>query len=139
MKVRYLLDSYEATRTDPAYPDRDTIKWDAELDRYLARGVRKSFDASSIRSAAFRPFCLQWVYFDQHMKNGRRYQLPSLFREVTNPSLTFLGVASTNPLSVFAADKISDLCYLMAGNGGTQMVTRHRYTKTGERQDNITD
>lgn len=137
-KVRYLIDTYEATRADPSYPDRDTIKWDRELDRYLAKGVQKAFDPTSVREAAFRPFVKRQLYFDRHL-NGMVYQLPSLFRDLENPSVAFLGVASTNPLAVLAADKISDLCYLKAGNGGTQMVTRYRYTKTGERLDNITD
>jgi predicted helicase len=36
-KVRYLVQTYEATRADPEFADRDTIKWDAELDRYAKR------------------------------------------------------------------------------------------------------
>jgi predicted helicase len=137
-KVRYLINTYEATRTDPSHLDRDTIKWDRELDKYLKRGIRKEFDPASIREAAFRPFVTRHLYFDRNL-NGMVYQLPSLFRDLANPSVAFLGVASTNPLAALAANKISDLCYLKAGNGGTQMVTRFRYTKTGERLDNITD
>ena len=137
-KVRYLIDTYEATRVDLDFPNRDTIKWDRELDHYLKRNVPKVFDAASIREADFRPFVKRRVYFDRHF-NGMVYQLPSLFQDLTNCSIAFLGVASTNPLAVLAADKISDLCYLKAGNGGTQLVTRHRYAKTGERLDNITD
>lgn len=77
-KVRYLFETYEATRADPAYPDRDTVKWDADLDSYLSRNIPKVFDPSCIRAAAFRPFCALQVYFDKHL-NGRRYQLPNLF------------------------------------------------------------
>jgi predicted helicase len=137
-KVRYLIATYEATRADLNHPDTDTIKWDRELDNYLRRSIKKEFDPASIRTAAFRPFITRHLYFDRHF-NGMVYQLPSLFHDMTNPSVAFLGVASNNPLAVLAASKISDLCYLKAGNGGTQIVTRLRYTPTGEPIDNITD
>ena len=40
---------------------------------------------------------------------------------------------------MLAADRIVDLGYLKAGNGGTTVVTRYRYISTGARVDNITD
>lgn len=53
--------------------------------------------------------------------------------------MTMLGIASANPLAVFACDILFDLGQLKNGNGGTQGVPLYRYTASGERVDNITD
>lgn len=137
-KVRYLIDTYEATRADPDNLDRDTIKWDRELDKYLRGGVRKSFDPASIRDAAFRPFIKKQLYFDRHL-NGMVYQLPTLFpgREA-NPLISFSGVGYRSAFMAFSADAPIDL-HFGASVDAYQFVPLHRYTKTGERLDNITD
>ncbi|MBL8903004.1 MAG: N-6 DNA methylase [Rhizobiales bacterium] len=138
-KVRTLIDTYEATRKSPNDSDRDAIKWDAELDRYAASGVAKEFESRSVVQAEFRPFITRWVYFDRHF-NGRTYQLPSMFpKDGKNSVISFLGIASSNPLAVLASNRIFDLGQLKNGNGGTQGVSRWRFTADGTRIDNITD
>lgn len=138
IKAKYMIGVYEATRKDPEFSGRDTIKWDAELDRYRQSRIEKAFSNKSIIEAAYRPFSKRWLYFDTHF-NGRTYQLPSMFGRGPNPTLAFLGVASQNPLSALAVHQVFDLCLLKQGNGGTQSVSRFRYNKEGERLDNITD
>ena len=49
------------------------------------------------------------------------------------------GIASADQLTALAADRIFDLDLLKTGNGVTAGVSRYRYTKSGERIDNITD
>jgi predicted helicase len=137
-KVREMIAVYEATRRDSEFAGRETIKWDAELDRHRKARIEKTFSPSSLIEAAYRPFTKRWVYFDQHF-NGRTYQLPSMFGDGPNPTLTLLGVASQNPLSALAVNQVFDLCLLKQGNGGTQSVSRFRISKEGERLDNITD
>ena len=137
-KASRMVEVYEATRRDPGFADRGTIKWDRELDRYLSKGVQKAYDEKSVVKAAYRPFVKRWLYFDPHF-NGMTYQLPSMFKGGPNPTLAFLGIASQNPLSALAVDQVFDLCLLKQGNGGTQSVPRWRYAKEGARLDNITD
>lgn len=138
-KVRYLIDVYEKARADQNFQDRDTIKWDRELEKYRRNNVEKIFDTKSVRSGAFRPFTRKWLYFDKHF-NGMTYQLPSVFSVgAENHSISILGVASANELAVLSSDAIPDLGYLKAGNGGTQTLPRYRYMSTGKRIDNITD
>lgn len=48
-------------------------------------------------------------------------------------------MASSNLLSVLSSNVVFDTCLLKNGNGSTQCVPRYRYTKSGERIDNITD
>jgi len=139
VKTRLLINAYEKTRKQPDAARVTIIKWDRELERYLKKGVRKSFDRSKLFFGQFRPFVRRWVYFDQHF-NGMTYRIPSLFRAAqSNQTIAFLGMASSNEFSVQATDRLFDLGYLKAGNGGTQGVTRYRYIASGERVDNITD
>lgn len=137
-KAKHMVEVYEATRKDPTFAGRETIKWDRELARYLESRISKSFDEKSLIQAAYRPFTARWLYFDPHF-NGMTYQLPSMFARGANPTIAFLGVASQNPLSALGVQQVFDLCLLKQGNGGTQSVPRFRYNKEGERLDNITD
>ncbi len=137
-KATTLVSVYEETRRNKSFSDRDTIKWDRELARYLRTGVQKKFNDEAVVRADYRPFTKRWLYFDIHF-NGMTYQLPSIFGQGPNPTLTFLGVASQNPLSALAVQQVFDLCLLKQGNGGTQSVSRFRHNKEGDSLDNITD
>jgi predicted helicase len=138
-KASLLVDTYEDTRRNHSPSRRNSIKWDRELEKYLKSGIAKSFAASLIVSAAFRPFCTKYLYFDKHF-NGMRYQLPSMFPvNGDNLVISFLGIASSNPFAVFASNRIFDLGQLKNGNGGTQGVSRWCYNEDGTRIDNITD
>ena len=137
-KARYFISIYEKTRSNPDHHERNKIKWDRELTGYAKKAIAKNYDGKNIVSAQFRPFVRKYLYFDAHL-NGMVYQLSAMFREELNPSISFLGVASSNEIAVQATDRIFDLGYLKKGNGGTQGMSRYRYTKSGERIDNITD
>lgn len=138
-KVRFLIGAYESTKSDRQNVQRDTIKWDADLERHARNGIVKIFDPTKIVKAAYRPFTEAWLYFDRHL-NGRTYQLPSMFRlGSTNSAICFLGIASSHDFAALAVTDLPDLCLLKQGNGGTLCVSRYRYTPTGERLDNITD
>lgn len=138
-KARRMVAVYESSRLDPTSSEKNTIKWDADLDRHLQRGIPKKFEEKAIVPAAFRPFVKRWVYFDPNF-NGRVYQLPLMFDSTPNPTLSFLSIASDNPLAALAVDRPFDLGMMKKGNGGTnQGVSRYRLSKEGDRLDNITD
>lgn len=137
-KVSSLITSYEAARTKSTEATNDEIKWDRELARYRDRGIPKKFEPARIVKAQFRPFITQYIYFDPHLI-GQPYKLSSLFRDEPNPSIALLGIASSWQLAVISTDRLFDLGLVKTGNGGTQGLSRYRYTKSGERVDNITD
>lgn len=127
--LRFFVDAYECARRTQNDASGNTIKWDAELDRYRTTGIAKQFVNDAIRRAAYRPFVSRWLYFDRHF-NARHFQLPSMFpTDVENPAIAFLCIASDNPLATLATNRVFDLCMLRTGNGGTNMgVSRYRYT-----------
>ena len=60
--------------------DRDPAQfsWDLTMEPLLNRRVRLSVNEAGHRTAAYRPFFKQHLYFDQRL-NGSRYQLPRVF------------------------------------------------------------
>jgi predicted helicase len=139
-KADLLVSTYEATRKNKDYQHRDSIKWDADLDRHLRNGKKLSFESATVIEAAYRPFVSAWLFFERHF-NSRVFQLPNMFRPGhPNPTITFLCIASDNELATLATDKVFDLGLLKKGNGGTnQGVSRYRYSEDGAKLDNITD
>ncbi|SCC79885.1 type ISP restriction/modification enzyme [Saliniramus fredricksonii] len=137
-KVRYLIDTYEATRKDPDFPQRNTIKWDAELDRYRQNNIPKKFSPEAIRYASYRPFIRLNLYFDSHF-NGRTYQFPSIFPpQASNTLIAFSDTGFRSDYCVLASDATVDL-HFGAAVDAYQAVPRYRYTHDGTRIDNITD
>lgn len=115
------------------------IKLDRQLDKKLKAKKRIAEDESSYRSATSRPFLQKSVYFDKDL-NAYRFRLPAMFPiDEVNPTITQLGVAAQAPFSALATRGLFDFGTLKTGNGRTQGTARYRYTKSGERTDNITD
>jgi predicted helicase len=139
-KARHLVSVYEEVRANAGSPARETIKWDADLERHLRKRLKLAYHPDNLISASYRPYVKAWLYFDRHF-NSRVFQLPNMFRgEERNRTISFLCIASDNELATLACDRVFDLGLLKKGNGGTnQGISRYRYTEKGECLDNITD
>ena len=64
----------EATRNDA--PDR--FKWHADLRDRFQRNISLQFEQDQLRTAMYRPFIKQMLYFDATLIQ-RRYRIPSMF------------------------------------------------------------
>ena len=134
-KVKFFADVYQKTLNNPGYNEKQSIKWDADLENYLQRGIEKKYEKEKIIKALYRPFNQQFFYFDKHF-NGRTYQWFDIFREKgKNNYLIIPGLASPKDFFTLSADTIIDLNCLPAG---CQSLPLYRYTSSGERIDNIT-
>lgn len=136
-KAKTLIRAYEAARTKSKEAGEVSIKWDRELDRYLRKGIAKSYDPDREVRALFRPFNRAWLYFDPHL-NGMTYRIPWLFQGEPAQAIIVSDKGWRSQFATLATDVIPDL-HALAAIDGYQVVTRHRYTKSGERVDNITD
>ncbi|WP_291448749.1 type ISP restriction/modification enzyme [Actinomyces sp. ICM47] len=81
--MRQMIDNYNAevhagTATEAINTDSTQINWNRQLIRDLVSRKHHEFNADSIRSGIYRPFCAQSVYFAREM-NDMIYQLPQLF------------------------------------------------------------
>jgi predicted helicase len=115
------------------------VKWTRLLRNCLEGGRSLAFDKSRIWPGSYRPFSKQSLYFDPIL-NEVQYQTHRLFDGNTpNPSITTMGDSSGKPYFTLAIDSVPDLNFVSPGSGGTMTFARYRYTKSGERVDNITD
>ena len=81
--MRRMIDNYNAaveagTTAEAINTDSTQINWNRQLIRDLVSRKHHEFNADSIRSGIYRPFCAQSVYFAREM-NDMIYQLPQLF------------------------------------------------------------
>ncbi len=61
--------------------DDTKISWSSTLKNYLNAGIKTDYFLERIRCSLYRPFCLQFLYFDEIL-NDRRGQFPLIFTTV---------------------------------------------------------
>jgi predicted helicase len=111
------------------------IKWTRKLRKLAASRTPLSIDPNAIVRSLYRPYTNLPMTFVSEL-NEDQYQLDRIFPE-NEPNLTILlnGYPSTKPAQALATDLVWHHDTLDKTNG----LPRHRWTKSGERIDNITD
>ena len=137
-KTHYLIEVYQTHINDDVKPISD-IKWDRELDRYLAKKIHKEFDSRKIRTATYRPFTQKFIYFDRHF-NRMPGQIPAIFPGVQQENLVICctDAGSQKPFMTIVSDTVPDL-HVVGAACSAQCLPFYRYDKEGTRIDNITD
>jgi predicted helicase len=117
--------------------DEKQISWSETLKKHLEAGDYATADETRIRRALYRPFCAQYVYFDE-LWNERQYQLGSIFPLGTpgeNEAL-WCKVGSDWPFFPLAVNLVPDVL----PQGGSRCFPFYTYTEDGtNRRENITD
>jgi predicted helicase len=136
-KMRFCVDVYQRTFEDENYQERNQIKWDRELTKYLFQRIPKVFNDANMLMSYYRPYTKQWLYFDKHF-NGMTYQWYGIYKneELENRYIIIPGLASPKNFYNLASSQIVDLNCLPAG---CQCLPIYYYDKEGNRIDNITD
>lgn len=146
-KVQALLADYEIAISNPspwAIRDADEprfrsgVKWTRAL-KGLAR-KRIPIKTPTPRPAIYRPYSKAWLAYSPQL-NEMPYLNDQIFpfNEVwDNQAVCFTGPDSQKPWMSLATAIIPDL-HLVGSGAGSVELPRYRYTKTGERVDNITD
>lgn len=116
----------------------NTVKWSETLKRRKRSNGKEAFDEGRISLAAYRPFNMRWLY-QSDIFIDRPGQAEALFPAgKLNSAICFSDVGSRTDFCVLAIAGIADL-HFGAAVDAYQQVARFRYTKSGERIDNITD
>jgi predicted helicase len=137
-KMEFFISVYNQTTDKSSKEYRNRIKWDREVTRHRAKGILKSFERDRIVVACYRPFLNQWLYFDKHL-NAMTFKLDRFFlKNQPNQAICFSDIGARSNWSALAVDRIADR-HFGAAVDAYQQVARYRYTKDGERVDNITD
>lgn len=146
-KVSALLADYKAAISDPApWAARDAdeprfqsgVKWTRAL-KALAR-KRLPINSPPFKEGIYRPYSKAWLAYSPQL-NEMPYLNDQIFpfeADWNNRAICFTGPDSQKPWMGLAVSTVPDL-HLVGSGAGTVELPRYRYTKYGERVDNITD
>ena len=103
--------------------DSTKIGWGNLLD-YVAKKESAQFIQENRRVSIYRPFCKQWLYFDQQL-NARRYQQPKIFPkpDTQNLAICVSGTGASKEFSALMVDTLPDLEVVSK----SQCFPRYRY------------
>lgn len=134
-KMETFISLYDLAKRSSAEFD-DRIKWSRNLKRRLAQGRREAFDSSLARQSLYRPYSPRWLYQSGLFVDelGSAEAISPIGAKNTLICFTYGGRLDFTP---FATTSLPSLTVLSLD--GNQCLPRYRYTKSGERVDNITD
>lgn len=119
--------------------DDKNIKWCSRLKECLKRGQFAEFSKIKIRNSLYRPFCFQYIYFDEimiHRQGQFRSIIPTLECENENKIICLPAIGATKTFHCLATNLISDLHL----TGDSQCFPFYIYNEDGaNRRENITD
>jgi predicted helicase len=135
-KIKFFVGEYSKSLNDKEYKDKNSIKWDRELTKYLKKEIKITFSKRKIIDCAYRPFAHQHFYFDEHL-NGMTYQWFNILNLEDKENRFIAFNSPSNPKGLFAlvSSRIVDLHF----TGDSQCLPLYRYDEQGNRHDNITD
>ncbi|WP_395627942.1 type ISP restriction/modification enzyme [Sphingorhabdus sp.] len=110
------------------------IKLTRAVKNDLAANIPYEYDEKRNRKSLYRPFVAKQMHYWARL-NEMQYQTHRLFVGVSNPTLMVSGVPAAKPAQILASDMVPSYDTLEK----TECLSRFRYTKSGERVDNITD
>lgn len=115
------------------------IKWTDDLRKYAAARKEIAFNPELIRKVLYRPYAIR-VHYHTGDTNWSLYKLPAFFPqpETVNPTIYFSDRGARAPFTTLATGLPAEL-HLAASTDGFQGISRYRYSRSGERMDNITD
>ncbi len=118
--------------------DDTKIKWSSRLKECLKANITTQFIRENVRNSLYRPFCFQFLYFDEVLTH-RRGQFPYIFPTPETEKenrVIWLKVGREVPMFTLMVAVIPDLL----PQGGTQCFPFYSYDEDGNnRQENITD
>jgi predicted helicase len=139
---RWIRTGASANIDDFVLADGTRIKWSSRLKECLSRKVEAKFETSAIRSALYRPFTRQFLYFDSIMTH-RQGLVPNIFpvpaNESENAVIIVSDLAYRAQFSVLVANTISDI-HVLASVDAFQCFPYYTYNEdSSNRRENITD
>ena len=118
------------------------IKWSHRVKQSLGKLALSTYQDTDFRTALYRPFCQQYLYFD-HFWNERRYQQHRIFPTPENETENRVIIVSDHGFrsgfNTLMTNLISDL-HTLAASDSFQCFPFYTYDEDGtNRQENITD
>jgi predicted helicase len=119
--------------------DETKIKWSSRLKECLQRGQKAQFSTEKIRNALYRPFCAQFLFFDEILTH-RQGQFPIILPTPDSEAENLLICATTHSQIPFSVQMTNHLPSQDVGGRPTQCFPFYTYDEDGShRQENLTD
>ena len=120
--------------------DDAQISWSSTLKKHLNRGTLNKYDPEKIRDSLYRPFCNQFVYFDEIL-NDRRGQFSLIFptpeTEAENRIICLPGIGNRQAFCSFISRFMISMDFAFEK---AQCFPFYTYDEDGtNRRENITD
>jgi predicted helicase len=132
-KVEYFTAEYASSISKSDFPN-DRIKWHRELVKNARNKKIPKIDLSKFVKIAHRPFVCPQFYFEPIFVSQNFRQREFFPDGINNFGIAFIGKGN-KPFSCLAVNEVPEHDFIEK----TQFFPRYRYTKSGEKIDNITD
>lgn len=137
-KIQYFIDRFNnQVRSGVRDDDRldYSIKWSSSLK---SKRLELQYDRNKLRESLWRPYTKQQFYTESHLSDRVTALHSEMFGEnldQKNMAISSSGGSSAKPFQTLAVGGLADYEAIEKSN----LLPRYRYTKSGERVDNVTD
>ncbi len=115
--------------------DETKISWSRGLRKLLQNGIKITFSKNSITPYHYRPFCLQYVYFNRTI-NEYLYSMPQLYgNKKDNLSICISSTGTTKNLSALITNVLPDIHI----SGDSQCFPLYWYEENKNKQKTLFD
>lgn len=135
--INYYTSMVESGRDTPLL-DTTRISWSRAFQNDFQKKRTKTFAASAVRQAVYRPFCKQHVYFSTEL-NEIVSQIPKLFPSPETKNLVICLPGIGGRWVEFSPFMVNDIPDLHLHNDGTQCFPLYYYEKKSVYQPTLFD
>ncbi|MDA0081614.1 type ISP restriction/modification enzyme [Brachyspira hyodysenteriae] len=110
-----LVETYNDKKNYEFEDSEMNIKWTVNLKKYFIQNKNIEFNKQFIRTALFRPFCKQYLYFDKQLIERPSLNTDFFPNDYDNKIILCSGNGANNEFSVIVSNNITDYNCLEAG------------------------
>ena len=113
---RYFESDRSVKLEDFVNKNETEIKWNKSLFDDANKGLTHSYDYTSIRECAYRPYCIEQLYYNKDL-NWSQYLQNNLFPDKSseNCAISITGVGATREFTPIIINKVADYQYHFNG------------------------
>ncbi|MDB9484014.1 damage-inducible protein, partial [Dolichospermum circinale CS-537/05] len=134
LKDKRFVNTKDKEKLVESFVDTDTkkISWSSSLKQQLQRIKIIEYQEKSIVKGIYRPFCKQWIYFDNYL-NHRVGQMPKIFpnQNLENLVICVTGIGVTKDFNALIVNTLSDI-QLQANGQCFPLYTYEKQSELGE-------
>jgi len=134
LKDKRVVNTKDKEKLVESFVDTDTnkISWSSSLKQQLQRIKIIEYQEKSIVKGIYRPFCKQWIYFDNYL-NHRVGQMPKIFpdQKLENLVICVPGLGARREFSTFISNILPDLNIFESASQCFPLYTYEKQSELG--------